>query len=153
MSQHWNLLFQRLSTAKEEIIEVLLSKQQLLPALRFVNCFREFSRRFLLSRLLRSFPFGAWEPLDFLRQHFFLSFRFIRSVGAIDSISARKFLDAAKNSEDRMLFYTVFKFFEQRNVRLRGNPRFAQGWLWLKKNELPEQRITCDVDNWHRGNG
>ena len=26
-----------------------------------------------------------------------------------------------------MLFYTVFKFFEQRNLRMRGNPRFAQG--------------------------
>ena len=31
------------------------------------------------------------------------------------------------NSEDRMLFYTVFKFFEQRNVRMRGTPKFAQG--------------------------
>ncbi len=79
-------MLKRLSTATEEIIEVLLSKHQLLPALRF-----------------------------------------IRSVGGIDSISARKFLDAAMNSEDRMLFYTVFKFFEQRNVRMRGTPKFAQG--------------------------
>lgn len=79
-------MLKRLSTATEEIIEVLLSKQHLLAALRF-----------------------------------------IRSVGAIDTISARKFLDAAKNSQDHMLFYTVFKFFEQRNLRLRGNPKFTQG--------------------------
>ncbi|XP_033739671.1 regulator of MON1-CCZ1 complex-like [Pecten maximus] len=79
-------MLKRLSTANEEIIEVLLSKQQLLPALRF-----------------------------------------IRSVGITDTVSARKFLEAAKSTEDNMLFYTVFKFFEQRNIRLRNHPKFPQG--------------------------
>ncbi|XP_064605810.1 regulator of MON1-CCZ1 complex-like [Liolophura sinensis] len=79
-------MLKRLSTANEEIIEVLLSKQQLLPALRF-----------------------------------------IRMIGAMDTVSSRKFLDAAMATEDNMLFYTVFKFFEQRNYRLRGNPRFPSG--------------------------
>ncbi len=51
----------------------------------------------------------------------------MRSVGAIDSMSARKFLDAANNTEDTMVFYTVFKFFEQRNIRLRGSAKFAAG--------------------------
>ncbi|XP_064624746.1 regulator of MON1-CCZ1 complex-like isoform X2 [Lineus longissimus] len=79
-------MLKRLSTATEEIIEVLLSKQQLLQALRFV-----------------------------------------KSVGYVDGVSARKFLDAALGTKDIMIFYTVFKFFEQRNVRLRGTPKFPSG--------------------------
>lgn len=79
-------MLKRLNTANEEIIEVLLSKRQLLPALRYV-----------------------------------------RAIGAEDSISPRKFLEVASNPEDSMLFYTVYKFFEQRNMRLRGSPDFAPG--------------------------
>ncbi|XP_002737795.1 regulator of MON1-CCZ1 complex-like [Saccoglossus kowalevskii] len=79
-------MLKRLSTANEEIVEVLLSKHQILTALRF-----------------------------------------IRSVGQVDTVSARKFLEAALNTEDKMLFYTVFKFFEERNARLRGHARFVPG--------------------------
>lgn len=86
ISQMIVLSSQRLSTANDEIVEVLLSKHQVLAALRFV-----------------------------------------RSIGGHDSASARKFLDAAKQTSDDMLFYTVFRFFEQRNQRLRGNPNFTPG--------------------------
>ncbi|KAG5268058.1 hypothetical protein AALO_G00207750 [Alosa alosa] len=79
-------MLKRLSTANDEIVEVLLSKQQVLGALRFV-----------------------------------------RSVGGHDNVSARKFLDAAQQTSDPMLFYTIFRFFEQRNLRLRGNPGFNPG--------------------------
>uniref|UniRef100_A0A3P8YN42 Uncharacterized protein n=1 Tax=Esox lucius TaxID=8010 RepID=A0A3P8YN42_ESOLU len=79
-------MLKRLSTANDEIVEVLLSKQQVLGALRF-----------------------------------------IRSVGGHDNISARKFLDAARQTADQMLFYTIFRFFEQRNLRLRGSPGFNPG--------------------------
>uniref|UniRef100_A0A8B9U8B6 Mic1 domain-containing protein n=1 Tax=Anas zonorhyncha TaxID=75864 RepID=A0A8B9U8B6_9AVES len=79
-------MLKRLSTANDEIVEVLLSKHQVLAALRF-----------------------------------------IRGIGGHDSISARKFLDAAKQADDDMLFYTIFRFFEQRNQRLRGNPSFTPG--------------------------
>ncbi|XP_012679166.1 regulator of MON1-CCZ1 complex [Clupea harengus] len=79
-------MLKRLSTANDEIVEVLLSKQQVLGALRFV-----------------------------------------RSVGGHDNVSARKFLDAARQTSDSMLFYTIFRFFEQRNHRLRGNPGFNPG--------------------------
>ncbi|XP_041359170.1 regulator of MON1-CCZ1 complex-like isoform X2 [Gigantopelta aegis] len=94
-------MLKRLQTANEEIIEVLLSKQQLLPALRFL-------------------------------------FRFIRSVGIVDSVSARKFLETAMNTEDKMLFYAVFKFFEERNFRLKGNPRFHPG-------EHCDQYVTFNI--------
>ncbi|KAF3703883.1 putative protein C18orf8 Colon cancer-associated protein Mic1 [Channa argus] len=79
-------MLKRLSTANDEIVEVLLSKQQVLGALRF-----------------------------------------IRSVGGHDNVSARKFLDAARQTGDQMLFYTVFRSFQQRNQRLRGSPSFNPG--------------------------
>ncbi|XP_078147645.1 regulator of MON1-CCZ1 complex [Centroberyx gerrardi] len=79
-------MLKRLSTANDEIVEVLLSKQQVLGALRF-----------------------------------------IRSVGGHDNVSARKFLDAARQTGDHMLFYTVFRSFQQRNQRLRGSPGFNPG--------------------------
>ncbi|KAM9417153.1 regulator of MON1-CCZ1 complex-like isoform 2-T2 [Salvelinus alpinus] len=79
-------MLKRLSTANDEIVEVLLSRHQVLGALRF-----------------------------------------IRSVGGHDNISARKFLDAARQTADQMLFYTIFRFFEQRNLRLRGSSSFNPG--------------------------
>lgn len=79
-------MLKRLSTANDEIVEVLLSKQQVLGALRF-----------------------------------------IRSVGSHDNASARKFLDAARLTEDPLLFYTVFRSFQQRNQRLRASPAFNPG--------------------------
>lgn len=42
-------------------------------------------------------------------------------------MSARKFLDAAQQTGDQMLFYTVFRCFQQRNQRLRGSPSFSPG--------------------------
>eukprot|EP00054_Salpingoeca_dolichothecata_P020883 m.132877 g.132877 ORF g.132877 m.132877 type:complete len:572 (-) comp23789_c0_seq2:199-1914(-) len=81
-------MLKRLSTANEEIFDVLLSKGKLLPALRFM-----------------------------------------RSLGteAMASVSARRFLEVALASGDHMLFYTVFRFFEQRNLQLRKKPQFAPG--------------------------
>lgn len=52
--------------------------------------------------------------------------RFIRGIGGHDNISAQKFLDAAKQTEDHMLFYMTFRFFEQRSQRLE-EPSFTPG--------------------------
>ncbi|XP_023219374.1 uncharacterized protein C18orf8 homolog [Centruroides sculpturatus] len=79
-------MLKRLGKANEEIVEILLSKQQIISALRF-----------------------------------------IRNCGNIDTVSARKFLHAAKNTNDPSTFYAVYKFFEQRNIRLRGLPQFEPG--------------------------
>jgi hypothetical protein len=57
-------MLKRLRTADAEIIDILLSKGQVLQALRYV-----------------------------------------RSVGKVDSISARQFLEAAVGTQDNMLFY------------------------------------------------
>jgi len=79
-------MLKRLSTAADSIVEVLLSKKQLLTAMRF-----------------------------------------IQSVGLVDQVSARKFLDAARATDCPMTFFAVFRFFEQRNERLRGNSQFIAG--------------------------
>lgn len=76
-------MFKRLSTADSEIIDILLSRGQLLVALRYV-----------------------------------------KATDKIDSVSARQFLEAAVNEDDKMLFYTVYKFFEERNLRLRRRTEF-----------------------------
>ena len=79
-------MLKRLSTASDSIIEVLLSKKQLLTAIRF-----------------------------------------IQSVGLVDQVSARKFLEAARATDCPMTFYAVFRFFEQRNLQLRGSGKFIPG--------------------------
>jgi len=53
--------------------------------------------------------------------------RFVRSVGVVDQVSARKFLEAAKSTADSAIFYAVFKFFEQRNQRIKGSSAFGKG--------------------------
>ncbi|XP_034941931.1 regulator of MON1-CCZ1 complex [Chelonus insularis] len=78
-------MLKRLGNAHEEIIEVLLSKGHILPALRYV-----------------------------------------RSVGLMNQVSARKFLEAAKAMNDSTIFHSVYKFFEQRNVRLHNTTAFTR---------------------------
>nr|CAD7398869.1 unnamed protein product [Timema poppensis] len=91
-------MLKRLGTANEEIIEVLLSKQQILPALRFV-----------------------------------------RSTGSVDQVSARKFLEAAKLAGDATIFYAVYRFFEQRNLRLKGTSGFSKGSCVVRFTLLPDE--------------
>eukprot|EP00730_Choanoeca_flexa_P017202 TRINITY_DN8251_c0_g1_i2.p1 TRINITY_DN8251_c0_g1~~TRINITY_DN8251_c0_g1_i2.p1 ORF type:complete len:629 (+),score=164.15 TRINITY_DN8251_c0_g1_i2:100-1986(+) len=52
--------------------------------------------------------------------------RYMRSMGteAVASIPARRFLEAARNTNDEMLFYNVYTFFVNRNTTLRGSPEF-----------------------------
>ena len=76
-------MFKRISTADSEIIDILLSRGQILSALRYV-----------------------------------------KATDKVDTVSARQFLEAAANEDDRMLFYTVYKLFEERNIRLRRKPDF-----------------------------
>ncbi|XP_015904300.1 regulator of MON1-CCZ1 complex [Parasteatoda tepidariorum] len=52
---------------------------------------------------------------------------FVRMCGAVDSLSSQKYLSAAIYTGDPRIFYSVYKFFEQRNIRLRGSPDFEPG--------------------------
>ncbi|XP_070172019.1 regulator of MON1-CCZ1 complex [Polyergus mexicanus] len=59
--------------------------------------------------------------------HILAALRYIRSVGMVDQVSARKFLEAAKAADNATLFHSVFKFFEQRNLRLHNTTAFTRG--------------------------
>lgn len=51
----------------------------------------------------------------------------VKANGLVDTVSARKFLEAADKTQDRMIFFNVFSFFEERNLRLRGSGNFSRG--------------------------
>ncbi|XP_068238434.1 regulator of MON1-CCZ1 complex [Palaemon carinicauda] len=53
--------------------------------------------------------------------------RYARSVGLAESVSARKFLEAATLCGDHQVFFSTFTFFILRNTRLRGSAAFAKG--------------------------
>ncbi|KAG0710875.1 Regulator of MON1-CCZ1 complex [Chionoecetes opilio] len=53
--------------------------------------------------------------------------RYARSVGLAESVSARKFLEAALGCGKKQVFYATFTFFSLRNSRLRGSAAFAKG--------------------------
>lgn len=54
-----------------------------------------------------------------------------RQFPKVDSIPARKYLEAAQKSNDSIIFYSVFNFFEQRNIRLRNSSEFLKGESFL----------------------
>lgn len=81
-------MLKRLSTADDLIVEILLSKQKVIPALRF-----------------------------------------LQGNNKTDSIPARKFLDAALKTEDKYIYYGVFRFFEERNLRFKGTHAFDSAEL------------------------
>ncbi|KAL7298757.1 hypothetical protein TKK_0008504 [Trichogramma kaykai] len=78
-------MLKRLGNAHEEMVEVLLSKGQILPALRYIS-----------------------------------------GVGMVDQACSRKFLEVAESANDPILFYSVYKFFEQRNLRLHNSTGFPK---------------------------
>uniref|UniRef100_T1GGT8 Mic1 domain-containing protein n=1 Tax=Megaselia scalaris TaxID=36166 RepID=T1GGT8_MEGSC len=52
--------------------------------------------------------------------------RIAKSLPNSDSISARKYLEAAQKSGDANIFYNVFKYFQQRNLKQRGKVDFLK---------------------------
>ena len=53
--------------------------------------------------------------------------KFMQANDFIDSAAPRKFLEAAAKSQDDMTFYTVFTFFQQRNLKMKKSSRFVVG--------------------------
>lgn len=43
-----------------------------------------------------------------------------------ETISARKFLEAAQKTKDDLVFHSVFKYFQLRNLRQRGTMDFLK---------------------------
>lgn len=51
--------------------------------------------------------------------------------GGDTALSARKYLEAALKC-DPLVFYSVYSYFQQRNIRLRGSPEFLKSELVLQ---------------------
>jgi len=100
----------RLGTATDEMIEIFLSEGKLVSALSLGKT----------QKKVTGLP--GWLLVRNL-VYFFK----VKATGLVDSVSARKFLEAADKTDDRMLFFNVFSFFEERNVRLRGSVSFSRG--------------------------
>ena len=99
-------MMSRLGTATQEIIEILLARGQVISALNYGEYFCQAQGQLL-------YP---WFN-DFIIS--------VTANGGVDSASARKFLEAAEATEDKMVFFNVYSFFEERNLRLRGGPSFS----------------------------
>lgn len=59
--------------------------------------------------------------------------RLANSLSGAEALSARKYLEAAKRTNDPIVFYTVYTWFQQRNIRQRGSPDFLKSTLQLLK--------------------
>ncbi|KJE89048.1 hypothetical protein CAOG_00606 [Capsaspora owczarzaki ATCC 30864] len=78
--------------------------------------------------MLKRLPNSDAEIVDvFLSKGAVLgALRYIRSQNLESTADARQFLEVAVSTKDDMLFYTVFKFFEQRNIKYRKSPEFTK---------------------------
>lgn len=77
--------------------------------------------------------------------------RLAREYTNTDFIAARKFLEAALKSEDKMIFFSVFNFLTERNQRLRGNCEFMKSktlhiWKLIKFNYLIKYIFILPTD-------
>lgn len=57
--------------------------------------------------------------------------RLANTLPGAENISARKYLEAAKKTNDAMTFYSVYMWFQQRNVRCRGSPDFSKSIFFV----------------------
>lgn len=64
---------------------------------------------------------GQGEVIDALR--------LAKILPGADQLSARKYLEAAVKLNDPIVFYSVYSYFVERNVRLRGSPDFLKSLL------------------------
>lgn len=59
--------------------------------------------------------------------------RLANSLSGAEALSARKYLEAAKKTNDPIVFYSVYTWFQQRNIRSRGSPDFLKSITKLLK--------------------
>lgn len=58
--------------------------------------------------------------------HVIDALRIAKTLPNSDNISARKYLEASQRSQNPNIFYNVFKFFQQRNLKQRGKVDFLK---------------------------
>lgn len=80
----------------------------------------------LALQMLKRLAVADREVVDILleRKLVLQALRFVKSVGMVDLVPAHPFLKAAVH--DRDLFYSVYKFFEARNIKICNSPDFTE---------------------------
>lgn len=58
------------------------------------------------------------------------------SLSGAENLSARKYLEAAKKKGDPIVFYTIYTWFQQRNIRQRGSPDFLRSIVFFIINSV-----------------
>lgn len=59
--------------------------------------------------------------------------RLASTLPGSENVSARKYLEAAKKISDPLVFYSVYTWFQQRNIRARGSPDFLRSIIQFIK--------------------
>lgn len=59
--------------------------------------------------------------------------RLANSLSGAEALSARKYLEAARKTNDPIVFYTVYTWFQQRNIRHRGSPDFLKSIHFFRR--------------------
>lgn len=67
--------------------------------------------------------------------------KYLQNIERIDSAVARKFIAASLKTDDDFLFYTVFTFFQQRNLQQRKSMKFVRGEQCEEYEKLFEQKF------------
>ncbi|XP_055335679.1 regulator of MON1-CCZ1 complex-like [Paramacrobiotus metropolitanus] len=79
--------------------------------------------------MLKRLGSSVEEQVEILlaKNEIFAAMRLLQAAGVVQHeayLTPRKFLEPALTSGDRMLFYSVFRYFQMRNNRLRGSSKF-----------------------------
>lgn len=75
------------------------------------------------------------------RNEIVAALKYLQSVDLIDSAVPRKFLEASLQTNNDMLFYSVYTFFQEKNYRLRKSSKFVRGDQCEKYEQLFLQKF------------
>ena len=78
------------------------------------------------------------------RNEIIAALKYLQSNDLIENAVPRKFLEASLRTNNSMLFYSVFTYFQHRNYKLRKNLKFVRGDQCEKYEKIFEQKFGND---------